>query len=341
MKTAAWVGLLLAATVGAAQAPDAGSMATPPRVLTASSRVDFGIPMFGSVGETACDASGDMVFDVGKGITQMGPFLGVNFDGSKHVLYALPSELASFGDLAWAITPSGTFYVLHGDSLHPAQGAPRGDYRLVRFADDGSIDRIEVLDIPLEIQVTHLAVVNNGTMLLEGYRDVREPMDKPRAGFAEIRDASGKLIRDLSADIPPTDVYAAQFHPLDGDLAAGEDGRFYLLREKDLLVVNQAGEVEKDIAFTKPVSDGRALNVAYSKGRVSILFYSIHRTSPREPADVKVRAILLNAQTGAEQGDYVFGPATTGSVLCFNAQRGYSLMAVDDRGAAMDIVPVR
>jgi hypothetical protein len=187
--------------------------------------------------------------------------------------------------------------------------------------------------------VRHLAVVNNGTMLLEGYRDVREPLDKPRTGFAELRDSSGKLIRDLSADIPPTDVYAAQFHPLDGDLAAGEDGRFYLLREKDLLVVNQAGEIEKDIAFTKPVSDARALEVAYSKGLVSIIF--IHRVSPREPADVKVRAIVLNAQTGAQQGDYAFDPATTGSVLCFNAQKGYSLMAVENRMAHMDIVPVR
>lgn len=334
MKTATWIGLFLVAAVGMAQAPDVTDLtATPPRVLTATGQIDFGIPMFGSVGETACDASGDMVFNVGTGITQMGPFLGVNSDGTKHVLYALPKELGSFGDLAWAVSPRGVFYVLHSDA--------KAGYKLVRFADDGSVDQVETLDIPFEVQVRRLAVADNGTMLLVGYLDTREPLSKARAGFAKLLDASGKMIRDLSADIPQTDLNAAQKHPLDGDVASGEDGRFYILREKDILVVNQAGETERKIGFTKPVSDGRALQIAYSKGLVSILFFSIHRSSPREPADVKVRAILLNAQTGAQLGDYAFDPATTGNVLCFNAQKGYTLMAVDDSGAAMDIVPVR
>lgn len=76
-------------------------------------------------------------------------------------------------------------------------------------------------------------------------------------------------------------------------------------------------------------------------GQVSIVFHTIRRDRESQRADVHIRAITLNAQTGERQGDFEFGTDTTGSVLCFNARDGYSLMAVDGQMAAKDIVPIR
>jgi hypothetical protein len=289
--------------------------------------------MFGSSGRDVCDSAGDIVFNVGRGVFNQGPFLRVRSDGKQHVIYSLPPETTGRGNIAWAMTPGGAFYVLHENFK---------DYRLVRFNFDGSVRGITNLDVPPGVDIWFLAVTDNEAVFARGYQDDQsEPHDKKRAGFTALFDASGRMTHNLSGGSPEFDLAALEKHPLDGDVVAGEDGRFYILEDKKVVVLNQSGETQKELSFQKPVPDGNAVRVDYSKGLISILFHSVRRARPNQPADVEVRAILLNAQTGEQQGNFVFDPATTGSVLCFNVQDGYSLMAVDGKMAAKDVVPMR
>jgi hypothetical protein len=325
--------LLATAVVASPQnMPSALQPSDPPRVLSAFSRIKFEIPMFGSSGRDACDSAGDLVFNVGGGVFNKGPFLRVRSDGRQHVIYSLPSQATGKGNIAWAMTPEGTFYVLHEDFK---------DYQLVRFNDDGSVMATTNLDVPAGVDIWFLAVTNNGTVFARGYQDRPDPRDQKRVGFTALFDGSGKMIRNLSSTAPEFDLAAVEKHPLNGDAVAGEDGRFYILEDKKVLVLNLSGETQTELNFKKPVADGSAVRVDYSQGLISILFHSVHRTKSDQPADVEVRAILLNAQTGEQQGSYVFDPSTTGSVLCFNAQEGYSLMAMDGKMAAKDVVPIR
>jgi len=62
---------------------------------------------------------------------------------------------------------------------------------------------------------------------------------------------------------------------------------------------------------------------------------------PGTAPTLESRAILLNSETGEPVGDYVFDPRTTGTVLCFNREKGYSLFAMDGIRAAMEIVPLQ
>jgi hypothetical protein len=333
----AWIkpGLLIATAAILSSVPQGIPPTSPaemPRVLSASSRVRFEIPMFGSSGRVDCDSSGDMVFNVARGVFERGPFLRVRSDGRAHVIYSLPQQVSQKGNIVWTISPSGVFYVLHEDFK---------DYKLVRFGEAGDVLGITRLDIPPGVDIWFLAITDNDSAFVRGYQDEQQPRDKKRAGFTAIFDGSGRMKHDLSGATPEFDLGALEKHPMDGDAVAGEDGRFYILQDKKVLILNQAGTVERELNFRKPAPDANAVRLDYSKGLISIVFHSVTRSKPNQPADVDVRAVLLNAQTGDQQGSFVFSPATTGSVVCFNVEEGYSLMAVDGRFAAKDIVPVR
>jgi len=288
--------------------------------------------MFGTNGRTACDASGNIFFNVGSSISRSGPFLGVSADGRRHAIYEVPAKENWRGNLAWTVTPGGDFYVLQEDFK---------EYRLIRFKSDGPIDGISLLAIPPGVNLEQIAVNDNDRIYVAGYKSTGEPKDKARPGFAALLDNTGKLVLDLSADAPEADLKARGTHPSDGDVTAGADGRFYVLGSKDVVVLNQSGGVEGDLKFKKPTHDAYARRIDYSKGLVSIIFHSVHRSDPNQAADVEVRALVLDAQTGDQRGDFVFDPATTGSVICFSAQEGYSLLAMDGNMAAKDIVPIR
>lgn len=303
-----------------------------PRLLSATGRIKYTIPMFGAHGRLGCDSAGDTFYNIGTGITQMGPFLKVSSDGREHTIYSLPPDLSSFADLAWAVAPGGAFYALRGDFK---------EFKLVRFKNDGSIDAITSLNIPKNIYVTDLAIADNEVMYVQGYRDSPDPMEKSRPGFAALLNATGRIIRDLSEDAPDFDVKAAQHNPTPGDVAAGEDGRFYVLGAKELVILNQNGETAARMKFQRPAPDAYAVRVDYSKGVISIVFHTIRRSSPAQAANVEVRSILLNSQTGEQQGYFAFDPELTGNIVCFDAQEGYSMMAVDGKMAAKDIVPIR
>lgn len=327
--------LILASVAASSQAPEesfAPDLSPEPRVLSSSYRLKLDIPMFGSVGKAACDADGVIVFNIGMRIGEKGPFLSVQSDG-KHVLYVLPEEAKARGEIVWAIAPEGTFYVLH-------QSFKLDKYKLLWFKADGSLAGSSSLDVPAGISIQNMAILDNGTAYVRGFRATGDPLEKPRSGYGALFDAAGKAMHDLSLDAPQADLKALQQHPLDGDVVAGQDGRFYILGAANVLVLNQSGDVEKELKFKKPVPDAVASRVDYSNGAISILF-AIPHPKPGLATEIEERALLLDAQTGQKRGDYIFDPATSGSVLCFNARDGYTLMAREGRMAAFDIVPIR
>jgi hypothetical protein len=334
MKAILGLSLVLASVTAFPQAQDSPPALVPheqPRVLTPAGRVKFGIPAFGSIGNAVCDASGNLFFNVSSLIYQKGPFLGISADGRKHTVFTLPQVLGPRGNLVWTVTPGGTFFVLHQNFK---------DYRLIRFKDDGSVESISLLAVPPGVNVLHMAIIDNGMMFARGFRSSREPGEKIKPGFAALLNAQGKLARDLSSGAPEVDMKTAALHPLEGEAVAGEDGRFYILEAEDVLVLNQAGDVERLLKFKKPDSVSVALRVDYSKGIVSVLLFTGH-PKPGEATEVDTRALLLNAQTGELRNDFVFDPETTANVICFSAQDGYSLAAIDGKLEAKDVVPIR
>lgn len=240
----AWSALLIAVPSSSrfsAQAPNAAHDV--PRVLHASERINFHIPMFGSIGRVSCDADGDMIFNVGSTIEDTGPFLRVQADGARHVIYLLPSELVKASNLVWTVSPGGRFYVLIENFKN---------HRLVHFNEDGSVAGIATLDIPPGADVRFIAITDDETVLLRG--DVASPNSPStsRTGFAALLNSSGRLVRDLSPIALKTPSTSPADGPIDGDAVAGADGRFYVLDEARVFVLNKSGEVERELSFKNP-----------------------------------------------------------------------------------------
>lgn len=326
------MGLSLTAGFQVKEMAQPSNLPDSPRMLSSSQRVHFNIPMFGTLGRTLCDASGDMIFDVGSALNDKGPFLRIQADGRSHIIYSLPTEFSGWGRIVPAVTPGGTLFVLFEDFQK---------YKLIRFKSNGTVDGVSDLEIPSAVDVQYLAVADSEISFVRGYFASKDRTNTKRPGFAAFFEPSGRLSHDLSSTAPQFDTSPRQVGPVDGDAIAGEDGKFYVLDEKEVRVLNQAGQTEKSLPFQKPSSDAHAVQVDFSSGRISIVFHTLYRTSDRELNRVGVRAILLNAQTGDKQGDFVFAPNLSNTVLCFNLQNGYTLAAESEGMAAMDVVPIR
>jgi hypothetical protein len=334
VRASVWLWIALASVAAFSQTgPNSheGLTGEQPRILSSSGRIAFGIPMFGFRGNAVCDAAGDLFFNVSSPPDLTGPFLEISLDGKRHTIFEMPTDVSPRGNLVWAVTPDGEFYVLHQDFKV---------YTLFRFKSDGSIDETTTLGIDPGIKVQWMAVANNGTKFIAGYRSVHDKAGQAMPGFYALLDGSGKVERNMSSDAPAFDLKSAALHPVEGSVVAGEDGRFYILQSADVLVVNQAGDVERDLKFVKPDPEADALRVDYSKGIVSIVLYEAH-PKPGEVTGITLQALALDAQTGEQLGYYAFDPQETGDVVCFNAQDGYSLMAMDGNMAAKDVLPRR
>ncbi len=320
----------------AAEAP----AASPPRMLSASKTVVSTVPAFGSRGNTRCDASGNVYFEASTSVTDTGPLLKISHDGASHFVYPFPPETDSQAEIRWNVTPEGKLFLLFGDFK---------TYKLMRITSDGRAGRTISLDIPEGTSIERFAIADSGVVYARGYgsaniADRSHSLDTPRKSYAAIFADSGKLIRELGQDLNPNEqqinLKSLAGQPLEEDVIAGTDGRFYLLERNDVLVFNQSGEKERELKFKKPDPGAYAVRVIYSNGLVSITLHSIHR-GPGHRTDVQVRCLLLNAQTGEEMGDFTFDPAATNNVLCFDSEEGYSLYAIDHDMAVWQIFPIR
>lgn len=300
----------------------------PPHVLSAADHIRLDIPMFGAIGNTRCDSDGDLFFDAGSLIEDRGPYLEVEADRERHLIFTLPEEVNTPGNNVWTVTPDGTLYVLH-------DGFQRN--KLVRFKSDGSVDGISSLLLPPHVSIQRIAVTDSGIIFVSGYRVAQQRSAKPEPGFAAIYSADGKTIRDLSAGAPS---HPADNRISDGDLIAGDDGRFYLLGGDAVRVFSATGEPIASLKFTKPSPKAIAARVDEWQGTVSVLFYTEIHPKPGQAAPLLATTMVLNGQTGEIRGIYNFSPALTNSVLCYN-QEGYTMVSVDHRMMALDTVPIQ
>jgi hypothetical protein len=299
--------------------------------LKADGHIKTTIPMFGGVGNTRCDESGNLFYNAGSLITDHGPYLKISSDGQGYVIFTLPADVNTPGNGVWAITPEGTLYVLRSDS---------DTNKLVRFAGDGEVKGISSLALPKGVNIRRMAVANNGTVFVEGYLEMRQDDSKLNPGFAATFDDSGKMIDNLSAGASAVDRLATTKQIPEGDLIAGDDGRFYGLEPDEVRIFNQLGEQTSSLKINKPSKDALALRIDESRGWISVIFYTPSTPKPGWAPVLEPTAVLMNAQAEVPQRTFTFDPALTGSVECYNAQHGYTMAAVDSNMLAFDYVAV-
>jgi hypothetical protein len=322
--------------VPAAGAQNVGLEASPAQskpaavILRADSRVLLGVPALASIGSRLCDRNGIFYVNVGNVPGQFGPFLGLSPDGKRQAVYSLPYKVRGWGSIHWAVTPGGRFYLLHGNESSD-------DFELVEFKDDGDERRTARLEIPPGTRVQHLAITESGIAYVSGYRMTADKDGIPRPAFAGLFAESGRLLRDLSTGAGPVTPDSSKM--LEGDATAGEDGHFYILGPDKVTVLTQGGEMAGMFSFFKPKDGSWASSLYYSQGEISIGLDKIEKDEQGYDW-VRPKELILDAVTGEERGFYAFDDALTGNVLCFDRKKGYSMYAIQDNQAAVDVIPV-
>lgn len=304
-------------------------------ILTAIRTIPLGISPVVIGEQEVCDSSGNMFFDIGDQSGQKGPFLRVEPDGHSHAIYALPPSLAknAWVHVKGAVAPGGSFYVYYVNFKNTA------GHKLIHYQADGTVGRTITLDLPAYAFIENFVVQDSGVLYVRGYQDNKDEWEKPRPGFAVLLDDTGKVIKDFSKNTQPVDLKAQSEGVPEGDAVAGDDGRFYVLESSDVLVLNQGGDIERVLKFTKPDPSAYATRLDVSGGLVSIKLTSIG--TPKEPNKITSRMLLLDGLTGELRDDFVFGPENSSrTVMCFRRDEGYSLFALDGKIMARDVVPI-
>jgi len=309
---------------------EAAPSLNPPRRLAAARRIVSRVPVFGSVGRSFCDKSGNMYMNAGTVLGDHGPYLKISSDGQNHVTFRVPNDVAKEpGNDFMSVTPDGTFYVLH--SLY-------SENSLVKYHGDGSVDSISKLDLPPHVYLRSFAVNNNGILYVAGYKvpspDKKEPDKVP--GYAALFDNSGKLIRDLTTDSPEYNLKAEHERPVGGDLVAGDNGKFYLLSETEATIINSSGIIENSWKLPTPPNHGLALRIDEAAGKVSVITYETLKVQ----GYLWPTAFHFDAQTGELLHTYTFDPELSGYIECYNSEDGYMMGNAENGMMAWDIIPV-
>ena len=153
---------------------------------------------------------------------------------------------------------------------------------------------------------------------------------------------TGKLLKELSTGVSAVDIKSLAILPIEGDATAGQDGLFYVLKSKTVVVLDQMGEVVRVLKFRRPEAMTSAWRIDVSRGKVSIGFNLLQpKQNSKEVIELNPRALLLDAQSGIELGDYVFNSEAGFSILCFDSSAGYTLFGFDDKDLPKVIAPLK
>lgn len=302
------------------------------RELTSSDHFVSTVPMFGASGKIRCDNSGRIFLYAGSLFSEDGSYLALFDHGQRHTVFTLPSTQEAPDNTVWAISPAGKLFVLRGD-FH--------NYKLLQFNDDGSVDRTTELSLPSRINISKMAVSEGGIFYLEGYYITHGNPTLPERGFAALLNSSGQIIRDLSSSAPAVNLQEAMTHLPEGDVMAAENGKFYILSSDRVTALSPSGEMSSVIKFAKPYAESRASTLQYSQGILSVIFHTVEPHVASRATAIKSTAMQINALNGDVINYYNFLPPLTGTVLCFSANDGYTLLSVDHRMIALDEVPIR
>ena len=327
---------LVAGAQTTANKTDNQNAQTPPaRTLVGADEIFFGIPAFSFSGEPVCDTLGNLYFEVTDPqhmIIGAGPFLGVTADGSRHVIYTIPSEYSKAPGLTLqAVSPGGDYYLLNTDYTR---------YTLIAFNNNGEVASTRSLAIPPKTIPQFLAVADSGITYVQGYLQTSETVKKPRRTFIALFSASGNMLKDISLGAEPVDIVSLGQHPAEGAVVSGTDGKFYVLKADSIVILNQNGETERTFPFTKPDPKSTALRLDVSGGLMSVKFVSVSSVKGRAPTFTP-RLLLLDAQTGEQRGDYVLDSSLSNMVLCFNRKDGYAVNVIKNDQAGKINVPLR
>ncbi|HET9365742.1 MAG TPA: hypothetical protein VFP71_12100 [Candidatus Angelobacter sp.] len=287
-----------------------------PRPLVASSVKSLQIPVFSSYGESFCDSDGNMFFHgaVDASTFNGSPIMKISHDGESTTYYK-PS--GNTGDqpvyfMSFTVSPAGTVREL---------AEVKDGVVVLAFDSDGNESSRTTLDVPDHVAPQEFSSFENGEMVFYGYYDKDAPEALRGRRYIGIFAPSGKLIKKID-DAEHLDLDQFSKHLRGGAATLGSDGNVYLLRDKDVVVISQSGEVLRRFPFNKNPSDAIADNIVYSDGLLAIFLSVTQKGTPF----LQRRYLILDSSSGEQRGFYAPANDADGVDVCFSRKEGFTFL---------------
>lgn len=311
-----------------------------------------------------CDAKGNIYIRpaLGPTTTLSEPVLGISADGQKTTLYNLGavSELKEAKKTTlwdYGISPRGQLYEL----LEIQYQKGTTSVGIAVFDADGrdaSLIPIDVATVRSNLSPRQVTRFVSGEFLISGIAYSKESASQKsqQRPFTAIFGPSGKLSKEigLSGDpdrlnMPEKPDYknpsSIPFTAIDaGEVATGDDGNVYLLRNGDeptVYVISPSGDVLRSFRITKPagerISGWPTMRLAL--GRLAFDYYEKSST----PGDPRTHLIVsvVDAQTGDKLWEYRLADGVYGVPSCYNGNEFTLLTVTEDKHLALQRASAR
>ena len=259
-------------------------------------------------------------------------FLKLSADGSQGRMLKVSDqfpEASKFRFINSSVSPEGNLYILGGTT--------EGKIMLVRFDEDGTVDKPIEPRLPPKVIPSTIVATDSKTLLLFGFYDESAPSTLKGTGYMALLDgSSGAVRRELQESIPGLDVAklpTGGAPPPNG--TPGDDGNLYLVGSNQILVIAPDGDLLRRIPFDNPYPNSTASRLYVTGGHIIIVL-----SHDDEKRQVQSNYLVLLSSGGVvgyyEPSEQLGGWAST----CYSPQQGFTFLKVDNRQLKIMNVPL-
>lgn len=278
-------------------------------------------PPFSYFGESQCDRSGNMYFHTGDYDFRHGQILRLSSDGSSGSLFRITGKFANPDmvgfDNFW-ISADGEVFIL-------SSGAE--EKYVFTFDHDGTAKDPVALNVGKDVQLTDLAVFDNGFLFVWGYHDQNSPKTLRGKRYAAVLTDSGELVRELS--IPMPDVDLGNLGALSDGAVASYAGNLYLLGSDQIAVVSVTGQIIRTLKYRKPDPQAIATKLYLSGGMAVI---ALSKISSEAATKGEVQRSYLSLDLGSDEPiAYYKVNGESAWDVCFSRSDGLTFLQTDGK----------
>jgi hypothetical protein len=282
------------------------------------------MPSFMSFGPEQCDSDGNLYF---RPVAASGIFndsttlLRLNPKTELPTLYDLPSDLVGkMAPIDYNVTHSGHVWLL-------VQVFGSNEYVVLGFDSNGKVRSRIPIGAPSKIHLEWFNVADDDIILLAGYYGDLAPKEMQGRPFLALFDQNGNVRKTLASDeLNAVDLDAASKGPVEGGVASGSDGNFYVLQRGEILVISEWGQIVRRMKFVLPEQGMQGERIELADGFVSIHFVRLDKNNRTVRSDF----LVLYSATGAPYALYTRSEELEKSLpICYLGRSGYLFQASD------------
>lgn len=299
-------------------AQPAATLSTSSILLQESLSTPINVPNFKAITATQCDQN-QSIYSLVK--TQGMPHdvvISISRDGRFKNVYTLDSTLdREPGTVAFSVAPDGTVFLL--DQL-----PDKGTY-LQRYDKHGKPLTPTRIALPSNrLNVSQLAVNNNGRFFVSGIYGDEEPAPRTSAPFIAIFDSDGQHFREVTEIGRGKLVNDISNSYTEQALTTADDGSFYLQVRNHIFAIDEGGHVLRDLKLDDWPEGASTHLIKISGNKILVAYLTLDAIQTRM---LHLHLKLYDLTTGALIATY--DPSAVSDILaCFDYQKGFTFLKV-------------